>query len=61
MINIGMAAITATTRRNTRFLCSFRYISRATWSEEGGCQIETEEMGVDIAVEIVDITVRIVK
>ena len=30
-------------------------------SEEDGCQIETGEMGVDIAVEIVDITVRIVK
>ena len=61
MINIGMTAIIATMRRKRSLLCSFLYICRATSSDEGGCHTETWEMGVDVAVEITDIIVLIVK
>ena len=61
MINMGMAAIIATIRRMRIFLWSFIYICRETSSDDGGCHTETWEMGVDVAVEITDIMVRIVK
>jgi hypothetical protein len=62
MMNIGMAAMMAITRWNKSFLFfSFLYICRVTSSDEGGCHIERWRWGVDVAVEIVDIIVRIVK
>ena len=61
MMNMGMAAMMATMRWYKSLLCSFLYICRVISSDEGGCHTERVETGVDVAVEIVDIIVRIVK
>ena len=59
IIKIGIEITTAAARRGSNFICSFRYISRAMSSDEGGRKMVTETGG-DADVEIVDNIVRIV-
>jgi hypothetical protein len=59
IMKIGIEITTAVVRRRSNFVCSFRYISRAMSSDEGGRTTATETGG-DADVEIVDNIVRIV-